>query len=113
MMTPFLARIGRLQITRVMALANATWNDMPKVQKYMSNETNGLCYNYVLGKCNPKYCTHRSGHAKVADLSDEFANTLCTLLQPGLNGMTEALAAMPWTDFKSFVAARPDQTRPE
>jgi hypothetical protein len=96
-----------------MALANATWNDMPKLQKYMVNGTNGLCYNYVLGKCNPKYCTHRGGHAKLVDITDEFANTLCTLLQPGINDMTEALTTMSWNDFKAFVAARPERPRQE
>lgn len=113
MMTPFMTRIGRLQITRIMALANTTWNDMPKIQKYMSADKNGLCYNYVLGKCNPRYCTHRTGHAAVADISDEFADTLCTLLKPGINAMTEALAAMPWLEFKTFLAGRPDQSRAE
>jgi hypothetical protein len=47
MMAPFFTRIGCLQITRVMALANTTCSDMPKVQKYMTNNTNGLCYNLV------------------------------------------------------------------
>ena len=108
-MLPYYSRVGRLQITRIMALADATWDDMPRLQKYVTNETNSLCYNYVLGKCNPKFCTHKSGHAAVADVTDDFANTVCTLLQPGLDDMTEAMAKMSWGEFKAMVAARPDK----
>ena len=107
MMMPYLTRVGRLQVTRIMALADVTWDEMPKIDKFLANETNNLCYNYVLGKCSPKFCTHKSGHASATDVSDAFANSLCTLLQPGLDDMTEGLARKSWAEFKAFVAARP------
>jgi hypothetical protein len=108
-MLPYYSRVGRLQITRIMALADATWDDMPRLQKYVNKDANTLCYNYVLGKCNPKFCTHKSGHAAMADVTDDFANTICNLLQPGLDDMTEAMAKMSWGEFKAMVAARPDK----
>ena len=106
-MGPYMNRIGRLQITRIMALAETSWEEMPRIPKFVDNDTNNLCYNYVLGKCNPRFCHHKTGHAHVNEIPDEFANTLCTLLEPGLKDMTDVLAKMPWTEFKTFIAGRP------
>lgn len=105
-MGPFITRVGRLQISRIMALASVTWNDMPKLPAYLDGDTNKLCYNFVLGKCNPKYCTHKTGHASSTDVTDEFAEALCTILQPGMNDMTPELARIPWTEFKAIAASR-------
>ena len=106
-MGSYLARVGKLQITRIMNLAGVTWDAMPKLATYTAqNGTNTLCYNYVLGRCNPQYCTHHSGHTPSTDVTDEFANSLCTLLQPGLSAMTKDLADASWTDFKAIVESR-------
>ena len=106
-MGPYMTRIGRLQITRIMALAETSWDEMPRIQKFVDNSTNTLCYNYVLGKCNPRFCHHKAGHAHVNEIPDDFATTICTLLEPGLTDMTEALAKMPWSEFKTYMAGRP------
>lgn len=72
-MSLYFTKIGWLQISRIMNLAGITWDDMPTLAKYKENGVNTLCYNFVLGKCNPRYCTHKGGHAPAADISDEFA----------------------------------------
>ena len=105
-MGKYIARVGRLQISRVMAMAGVTWADMPTLPNYVDGSINKLCYNYVLGKCNPKYCNHKSGHAPDTAITDEFADAVCTLLQPGLADMTQELARAPWAEFKATVASR-------
>ena len=102
----YVARIGRLQISRIMALAGVTWADMPTLPAYMDGTTSKLCYNYILGKCNPRYCNHRNGHAPESDITDEFADKVCTLLQPGLDDMTPDLAKCSWPEFKANVNSR-------
>ena len=102
-MGAYIARIKSLQITRIMTIAGVRWTDMPTLSNFMVNGTNSLCYNYVLGKCNPRYCTHRQGHASANDVTDEFADAICTLLQPGLTGMTADLARASWSDFKATI----------
>ena len=105
-MGAYIARIKSLQITRIMTIAGVRWTDMPTLSNFMVNGTNSLCYNYVLGKCNPRYCTHRQGHASANDVTDEFADAICTLLQPGLTGMTADLARASWSDFKATIETR-------
>ena len=102
----YVARVGRLQISRIMALAGVTWADMPTLPAYMDGTTSKLCYNYILGKCNPRYCNHRYGHAPESDITDEFADKVCALLQPGLDDMTQELAKCSWPEFKANVDSR-------
>ena len=105
-MGPFVTRVGRLQISRIMALSGVTWNDMPTLPAYMDGTTNKLCYNFVLGKCNPRYCTHRTGHAPSTDITDEFADSLCSLLASGLADMTQELSRVSWPEFQAIMASR-------
>lgn len=105
-LSEYITRIGSLQMTRVMSLAGVRWENMPTIPAYMANGTNKLCYNYVLGKCNPRYCTHRQGHAAQTEITDEFAEKICTLLQPGFAAMTPELARASYTDFKNTVDTR-------
>lgn len=89
-------------------MAGVTWDTIPRITAYVGTDgKNNLCYNYILGKCNPRYCHHRTGHAGVADITDEFAEALCAALQPGFDAMTEDLARLPWMEFKAAVANRP------
>lgn len=105
-MGSYISRVGRLQISRIMALSGVTWNEMPTLPAYMDGTTNKLCYNFVLGKCNPRYCTHRVGHAPSTDVTDEFADKLCSLLATGLADMTPELARTSWVEFKAIVDSR-------
>lgn len=87
-------------------LAGVTWPDMPKIDRYVEGNTNKLCYNYILGKCTSRYCTHRQGHAPATEITNDFATTLCTALRPGLDGMTEALMTASWPEFQNVIASR-------
>ena len=105
-MGAYLTRVGRLQISRIMAAANVTWSDMPTLPGYMDGTTNKLCYNFVLGKCNPRYCNHRLGHAPDTEITNDFADEICTLLQPGILDMTPELARVSWPEFKATMSSR-------
>ena len=105
-MNPYFTRIGRLQIGRIMGVANVNWSQLPTLPAYMDGTTNKLCYNFVMGKCNPRYCTHRTGHAPESDITDAFAEEMCTLLQPGLSDMTPELARISWPEFKATMASQ-------
>ncbi len=87
----YIARIGSLQMTRIMALAGVCWENMPTIPAYMVNGTNKLCYN---------------GHAAQAEITDEFADKICLLLQAGFTGMTPELARASFTEFKNTVDTR-------
>lgn len=104
---PFIQRHRQLQLTRIMMVAGVTWPNMPRIERLVENGTNNLCYNYILGKCTSRYCTHRRlGHISASAVPDDFATTLCSLLRPGVESITEAQMSMPWLDFQAAMAAR-------
>ena len=92
-----------------MMLAGVKWPEMPKLDKYMPGTTNTLCYNYVLGRCNSRYCTHKTGHAPATDITTPFAHEVCTLLLPGIKSMTDDLMKMPWAEFQKTANERLQQ----
>ncbi len=101
---PHYQRFGQLQLVRIMKLAGVTWPQMPKLDKYTEGTANKLCYNYVLGRCTTRYCSHKNGHAPVNDVTLPFANDICNLLLPGIRTMTEALMDASWPDFQALAA---------
>ena len=91
MMIPYLKKFRRVQLKKLMEKAGVTWNQIPTLPNFMtaSNE-NGLCYNWVLGQCQDKYCFCKdkttpagTNHPSSSDLPDTFATQLVTLLQNG------------------------------
>lgn len=111
LLEPFILRHGQLQLTRIMMVAGVTWPDMPKIDRLVTNGTNHLCYNFILGKCTSRYCTHRrSGHINATDVPDAFATSLCNVLRPGIEQMTDQWMTMPWTDFQTAMASRRTQS---
>ena len=95
-----------------MALAGIKWEDMPTLPIYLDMEAgNKLCYNFVLGQCTGRYCTHKAGHASVDDITQDFATAICTLLQPGIDSMTSALHTAVWQEFKNVIAAKAGHKR--
>jgi hypothetical protein len=51
----------------------------------MWNNKNNLCYSYVLGKRDGKYCGRaQDGHVSASELSEAFVEKLCQLLRPGV-----------------------------
>jgi hypothetical protein len=106
---PHYQRFGQLQLTRLMMLAGVKWPEMPKLDKYISGSKNNLCYNYVLGRCTSRYCTHKAGHAPASDITTAFAHEICNLLLPGLRTITEEHMKMPWPAFQQLANDRVQQ----
>ncbi len=109
---PHFQKFGQLQLTRLMMLSKVTWPQMPTIPKYMDGTVNKLCYNFVLGRCTSRYCTHKSGHAPVEDVTLTFAHNICNHLGLGLKTMTEALMTAPWPEFQAIIAERQQQAAP-
>jgi hypothetical protein len=55
------------------------------IPKYVKEGKNGLCYAYVLGKCQGWVCgKYPDGHMPASDISDEFATVLQQVLTAGI-----------------------------
>ena len=78
LMSSYITHFRSVQLKGLLRAANLTEADLPVLSKYVANGHNGLCYVYVLGKCQGKMCGKaQSGHAPVGDITDEFAKSLC------------------------------------
>ena len=85
-MEDYIRHFRSVQLRTLCKAAGITESDLPTEAKYLRNGKNMLCYSYVLGKCNGKYCGRAAeGHVNAGELSTEFVNRLCTLLKPGVD----------------------------
>lgn len=99
-MDPLLiATKGRWSIKDVMHGCNKTFADLPKLDKYVKDGKNILCYRKVLGFCNRgKKCYNQGGHAAGDKfvIPDGFASQLCTIIHPGVKwALSQAQAGIP------------------
>jgi hypothetical protein len=85
MMEGYIRHFRSVQLRLLCKAAGITEGDLPTEAKYVRNGRNGLCYSYVLGKCNGKYCGRaHEGHVPAGELSATFVESLCNLLRPGV-----------------------------
>lgn len=85
LMSPYITHFRSVQLNGLLRAANLTEADLPVLPKYVTNGHNGLCYAYVLGKCQGKRCGKAGhGHAPVGDITDDFAKALCGRLGPAV-----------------------------
>jgi hypothetical protein len=85
LMARYITHFRSVQLKTLLGAANITEAELPVLPKYMSSGTNNLCYAYVLGKCQGRYCGKASrGHAPVGDITDAFAQELCRALAGGV-----------------------------
>jgi hypothetical protein len=85
MMEEYIRHFQSVQLRMLCKAAGITEGDLPTEAKYVHNGRNGLCYSYVLGKCNVKYCgCMLDGHVPAGDLSPTFVESLCNILRPGV-----------------------------
>ena len=83
-MGPYLQKFRRVQLTALMRQGNLTFDGLPTLPAYTADGRNMLCYNYLLGKCNTRFCVNPNGHARAADVTDEFAQQLMEKLNPAI-----------------------------
>jgi hypothetical protein len=85
LMTPYVSHFRSIQFRLLCKAAGVTERDLPTIPKYLENGRNGMCYSYVLGKCQGKVCGRaQNGHVPVGEITDTFATELCAKLAPGV-----------------------------
>lgn len=85
LMSPYISHFRSIQFRLLLKAAGVTEGDLPSLPKYLSNGRNGMCYSYVLGKCQGRVCGRaQGGHVPVSEISDAFATELCSKLAPGV-----------------------------
>lgn len=84
-MASYISHFRSVQLKTLLKVADVTKERLPTLPKYIRHEKNGLCYTYILGKCQGKRCGKSpEGHTPVGDIIDTFALELCTVLTPGV-----------------------------
>lgn len=82
-MGPYLQKFRRVQLTALMRQGNLTFDGLPTLPAYFTDGQNMLCYNYLLRKCNTRFCVNPNGHTScAADETDDFAQQLMDKLSP-------------------------------
>lgn len=82
-MEPYIAKCKGINLTALLNQVNLTIDDLPKLSPEVSG-TSGICYNWVLGRCQLENCRHLDGHVNARDVTDEFAADLLGKLRPGI-----------------------------
>ena len=100
LMEEYIRHFRSVQLRLLCKAAGITETDLPTEPKYLRHGKNMLCYSYVLGKCNGKYCGRTAeGHVSAGELSPEFVNRLCTLLKPGVEARKATEPAVQASDY--------------
>lgn len=74
LMASYISHFHSVQLKTLLKVSNVTKERLPTLPKYIRNGKNGLCYTYILGKCQGKRCGKSpEGHAPVGDITDTFA----------------------------------------
>jgi hypothetical protein len=100
MMEDYVPHFCSVQLRLLCKAAGITEGDLPTELKYMWNGKNMLCYSYVLGKCNGKYCGWAAeGHVPSGELSTVFVEKLCSQLKPGIKAHKATEPAVQPSDY--------------
>ena len=98
-MAPWKEKFGSvLKLTQVLQAANKRYEDLPKLTGFAKNGKTALCYNHCLLGCwRGKKC--KFGHPTKDQVDDDFARTLCQVIDPGIahiyqNYSADQLAAL-------------------
>jgi hypothetical protein len=101
MMEGYIRHFRSVQFRMLCRAAGVSESELPVEEKYVRNGKNLLCYSYVLGKCNGKYCGRaQDGHAPATSLSPTFVEQLCQKLRPGVEARRNTEPAVRLTDYQ-------------
>jgi len=84
-MEAYIAKNKGVYLSAILTHCNLTMDDLPKLGQDVSG-VQGLCYNYILGRCTMDNCQYE--HVHVRDVTDEFATDLLSKLRPGITEFT-------------------------
>jgi hypothetical protein len=71
-MEPYIHKIQNVRLNQLLQFANLTVNDLPTLSQTVNTGTNGICYNFVLGKCILPSCQHKDGQVNATDVTDKM-----------------------------------------
>ena len=80
-MEPYITKHKAVYLTAMLNHANITIDDLPK-PALDHDSGNGICYNFILGRCAVDQCQHE--HVNAPDISDDFAADLLSKLRPSI-----------------------------
>jgi hypothetical protein len=107
LMARYITHFRNVQLRSLLRVAKLSEGDLPTIAKYMSQEKNGLCYAYILGKCQGKMCGKSPhGHAPATEIMDGFAKELCAKLA---SAVEQRLATEPPTTQGQYGGGTPNK----
>ena len=81
-MEAYIAKNKGVYLTAMLNHLNLTLEDLPTLGPDVMGGPNGICYNFILGRCNVDHCQHEHIHGR--DVTDEFANDILSKLKPAI-----------------------------
>ena len=100
-MARYITHFRSVQWKTLLQTAGLSEQDLPIIPKYIKEGKNGLCYAYVLGKCQGRVCgKYPEGHAPASEVLDKFA---VALKQKLAAGVAHRLATDPPTTPQQFT----------
>ena len=81
-----LYKFKKIMLKKIMEAAGKQWSDLPTIPNLIEDDTNNLCYSWVMGCCSNKSCKKiaKGGHPRSRDVPDDFADALCNMVGQGV-----------------------------
>jgi len=96
MMAPYIAAKGttRINLTEILDAANKRVTDLPQLPIGPGGVLRPVCWGHVLGRCTFGLCRFKQqgGHVERSVITDEFAETVVTMLKPGIQYCVKNIA---------------------
>lgn len=85
----------RIKLGSILDGANRRIHDLPKLPTGPGGEMRPICWAWVLGRCTFPSCRFigEGGHVKRELMTDAFADTVVTMLTPGVEFCVREMAA--------------------
>ena len=92
LMAAHINKYKRVMLNRLLKLGNMTILDLPRLDRFVVEGRNNLCYNWVLGRCTGRRCNfiQQGGHAPADQITQEFAQDMASKLSGPLAEFAEA-----------------------
>ena len=85
-MMPYYRKFGaKVNIKKILEAANIAYDSLPRLNAYINNGRNMLCYNCIAGDCGyGRTCVFASGHARKHEVPNDFAQHFIRVVTPGV-----------------------------
>jgi hypothetical protein len=91
MMADYVAAWGlRVQLNKILNVANKHITDLPTIPDYVNNGRPFVCWAHILGRCRFPNCAFKNEHVPCSSIPDAFAEEVVTILTPGVKQCARA-----------------------